>query len=358
MQILHHFCKDGDPSRQTTASVMANLIDQLVDSRETKPLVEILKKARQTSNVDRCSNFQTLWGVFVQMIEEFPLPVLVVVDALDECAEPEDLINRVLRLGGTKKARFCLTSRPLHEISTLFNQGHVHTPSIEMRVSDETIRHYLSLQIEKNFTRLGPFKEEITTKVPGNAGGMFRYAALMLDDLDNRPDQDVEDILRCPPNGLNGMYEHILIKLDQANIHLQEMRRRVLLWVAIAMRPINISEMAYACATKDSEKHFDPSKRILRTEPEIISLCGPLIEVFDSRKYDRRRHLRFTHQSVKNFIFERLKDAAPVNPTVDQYLIKDPAESHASVAIACRKPHTSYVSVNTYCKNSYTNTSR
>jgi hypothetical protein len=98
----------------------------------------------------------------------------------------------------------------------------------------------------------------------------------------------------------------------------------------MAYRPVTVDEMAYACATKDGEKDFDPNEKILATTKEMLTACGSLIEIFDGDK------VRFTHLTVKEFLFQPPKILHNQDEVIRTYLIQR-QEGHASMALTCGK---------------------
>ena len=88
LQVLYFFCKDDgcQTSNASAVAIVSNLIDQLIERNPLQSLFEILKQARKKhAKSERCINFGVLWDIFVAMVQEFPTPIVVVVDALDEC---------------------------------------------------------------------------------------------------------------------------------------------------------------------------------------------------------------------------------------------------------------------------------
>jgi hypothetical protein len=67
--------------------------------------------------------------------------------------------------------------------------------------------------------------------------------------------------------------------------------KTVLMWVAMALRPITVAEMQYACTT-EHRVSFQPEDLVFPSEDQILKSCGSLVEIFDSDK------LRFTHLTV------------------------------------------------------------
>jgi hypothetical protein len=79
------------------------------------------------------------------------------------------------------------------------------------------------------------------------------------------------------------------------------MRRRMLMWVTMAFRPVTVAEMQYTCMIVDGNKSFDPDQVVLPSQKQMLACCGSLLEVFDGNK------LRFTHRTVKEFLLQPLE---------------------------------------------------
>ena len=169
-------------------------------------------------------------------------------------------------------------------------------------------------------------EERIIQGVPRYAGGMFRYAALLLEEL-NRPWVDVAKMLDSPPSGLDGMYESILSRLESADTRSNNRgpRKTLLHLVAMAMRPLKVNEFAYACAAQNEEE-FNPAGKTLIDTAYILEICGPLIEIVNDT-------VQFTHLSAKEFFFQKPKNMSSVR---NEYLI-DEAKTEMAITNTCSK---------------------
>jgi len=305
----------------------ASLVDQLVMLKiDQERLIGILKHGYDEDNSASCRAFKKLWKIFVDMLRGFPAKILILLDAFDEC-EDRHVLAEGLPASKEVGARFLITSRPEHDISEMFkNDPDVSTIGMDV---EGDIREYVKERVAA-IERLHRFKEKIISTVPGNAGGMFRYAALMFEELNRSSPKKITDILNVMPKGLNGMYELMLLRLHERHPEDAQLRRRILLWVAMAYRPVRVCEMAYACATEDGEQNFDPGEKILATSKEMLSACGSLIEIYNEDK------VRFTHLTVKEFLFQSSKMLHNQNEIIRSYIV-DRQEGHASMALTCGK---------------------
>ena len=326
LEVLYFFCK-GDGHHMSSASAAAiasNLIDQLIERNPLQSLLEILKAARKKhAKSEKCTNFGVLWDIFVAMAQGFPTPIVVVVDALDECLiDRKEFLEALVSFSDTK-VRFLLTSRNELDIDNALGG----CPSIAKRSMEvgADIEKFVIQRVEQH-PRLHGFKAEVIQKVAKNSGGMFRYAALLLDDL-NSPDaiSDIPVMLHRPPADLNEMYDNILLRLESTDTKQQkqrsrDIRRKILTWIGMAKRPLSVNELAYACAVGDEEETVDLTKRLLYSEQDILGKCGPLVEIVGGI-------VQYTHLSVREYLFWSGSG---------KYRIEE-EYAHASIAITCSK---------------------
>jgi hypothetical protein len=113
-RVLHFFCKGGSPETSTAAAIVANLIDQLVTQSQLKSLLTILTtRYEQSANSTYCTDFTTLWGMFLEMAREYPTRIIIFVDALDECSEKERSAFMGAFVSLADSVHLCVTSRGL-----------------------------------------------------------------------------------------------------------------------------------------------------------------------------------------------------------------------------------------------------
>jgi hypothetical protein len=325
VQVLYFFFKNGDPKTSSAAEMMASIVDQLVMSTiNTRELMErligILKSGQQTDNSEKCRSVAKLWEMFTAMLQAFPSKVMVVLDALDECEDCSTVTKHLTLAIG---ARFLVTSRPEQHITAELETA-PGVSVVEMDVTGD-IMNFVTQKVEDHPT-LQRFKDDIITSVEQNSGGMFRYAALMLEELQIPSKKKITAIIKNMPKGLNGMYEAILLRLDCSE-QTAELRRDILMWITMAKRPMAVDEMAYAYGTVVGED-FDPDEIRLADKEQMLKACGSLVEIFDGDK------LRFTHLSVKEFLLQSPEQLGTRDERIISCLV-DPRKAHISIAEAC-----------------------
>jgi hypothetical protein len=329
--VCYFFFRNGNPATSKSSEMIASIIDQLLLSRiaprTTAQVLDVLKALYDEERSHPCRSFYKLWNTFQTMIRKFPTDILILLDALDECDDRTDFL-RTLAASNLVGARFLVTSRPEQDIIDMCEKtSGPNFRSLEMDV-DHDIRNFITQSIT-NDKRLAKFQDQIITTIQQNMDGMFRYAALMLEEL-KRPtskSRKVSAALGSMPSGLYGMYELILLRLHPGDI---DCRRKILLSITMAYRPMTVEEMAYAWAVEDADGEFDPEDYLLITADDIRRACGSLVEITDSNV------LRFTHLSVKEFLLQSRETLHNRDKRI-QYCLVNPEQAHILMAIACGK---------------------
>ncbi|KAK1830600.1 ankyrin repeat-containing domain protein [Podospora conica] len=298
--VLYFFFKQGDMATSSPIEALSSLILQLIHlANERSPglqrrLVAILKKAidKGAGFADRGkTNFPELQAAFASMLREFDGPrMIVVLDALDECLDPGVLVEACLESPICEAARFIITSRPTQDIVKTLGSS-PKTCTIQMNVEAD-IKFFVESKVSST-PSLKRHQAAITSTVTHRASGMFRLAALLIDELLSPSPDSVSKRLKNLPTELGGMYEAILARLGSVDL---ELRRMVLAWIATARRPPTVDEIAYAFATLPFDKSFDPDDKLLVTDEQILKSCGSLVELFNGDE------LRFTHLTVREFL--------------------------------------------------------
>ena len=289
---------------------------------------------------DTCTDFGILWDIFVAMAEDFPTRIVVVVDALDECnVDRVRFLDKLItqEMDDTdEKLRFFMASRIDHDINKKL-ENHNGTLRLGMSV-EEGIKGFVLRRLPElprlkavlGWSNKAGLKERIIQDVLRYADGIFRYAALLLEEL-NEPGVDVAKMLDSPPKGLDGMYESILLRLESAAAvrtygSNREIRKTLIYWVAIAIRPLKVNELAYAYAAQNEDEDFDLADKTLIDKEYILEICRPLMEIVNNT-------VQFTHLSAKEF-FQKTNLA--IRPLQNEYLV-DKTKTEVAIAITCSK---------------------
>jgi hypothetical protein len=103
---LYFFFRDGDSQTTSPLEMVASIIAQLINSKIDKErLMRVLKL-----HVESSSNFankftevrdlEQLSATLLEMLRGFPTPVVILLDALDECSDPQLVVRHLLDPAG------------------------------------------------------------------------------------------------------------------------------------------------------------------------------------------------------------------------------------------------------------------
>ncbi|PVF91343.1 hypothetical protein CPB86DRAFT_802887 [Serendipita vermifera] len=363
---VYFFFRDGDAQTMSPVEMVASIIAQLINSEIDKERLMCILKLRVqsssyfTSKLNESRDFGQLSATLLEMLRGFPIPVIILLDALDECTDPSSVVRHLLdpaknlpsiahmmlllNLGEGLQVQFLLTGRPnVHDIFASLP----YVSTIDMEVNED-IRKFVNEKVAGNES-LRRHESQIIATIYENSQGMFRYAgmyasfdkdseplritvALVLEELNEYSPEPISKRLQTMPKGISGMYELILGRLgSKGGVWEHKMRQKLLLWVALAYRPVKLGEMQYACATIEGDKSFDPDVVVLPTAKQMLAACGPLLEVTSSDE------LRFTHRTVKEFLLQpldKLSEIARNDERVTSCMVNE-AEGHARMTMTC-----------------------
>lgn len=222
--------------------------------------------------------------------------VLLLIDALDECS-PEssdmviDLLKHKVRLSTdlTGEISVILTSRPTQHIQHRLKDA----SKLEMHeMNRRDIATYVDTRA-KVFVELYPQRfsdiQELMNIIAENAGGIFLWAVLVLDDLEKEAIQgkSIESLIqhfRAVPQALEGLYQVMLDRLLDTSPSDIEETDLLIKWVTLATRPLHLREIWAAWQLQETAS--DPAKFSSRYDAEVMARrvrarSGGLFEVVD-----------------------------------------------------------------------------
>ncbi|KAF3056049.1 putative ankyrin repeat protein [Trichoderma lentiforme] len=268
---------------------------------------------------------QLLWRI-LQAATEDPGSgsIIIVLDALDECAESElaDLIyyvgkqfNRASSSSSESNLKYFLTCRPYEQITSQFYELLRKFPNIRIpgeekseNISEEVnrvIKHRIKqLSEKKRFpAQINSYLEK---KLQETTHRTYLWVYLVFDYLEKnvlikKTLKEIELIITTHPKNVNEAYEKILNKSEN-----EYMVRRALSIILAASRPLTLSEMNIAMNINDTtQDHTTNTFDDLDLEDEddfklrLRSLCGLFISIYHGKIF-------FLHQTAREFLLADL----------------------------------------------------
>ena len=299
-----------------TLSCLRSIILQLAKQTAGTMSLEALQKTYPMGTPPA----QEFLGVLKSLISQCNR-VYIVVDALDECTDQEDLFDLLnsIRDWELECLSILVTSRDEPDIRECVDPTAEQEILLNNSGIDNDIRSFIveTLRKDKKLRAWTELFSEIEEALTNGAQGMFRWVDCQMQTLRRCSSRaDVRKALEDLPETLDKTYERIL-----RNIHpnLREYAFRLLQWLCIAESPIDIENVMDAfAASMGEEPHFDPDARFVSSD-KVLALCPGLIFVVvaNSRSFSTGNHnmhkdcIEIAHYSVKEYLVSDRLPAAP-----------------------------------------------
>ncbi|KAH6970387.1 hypothetical protein BKA56DRAFT_558737 [Ilyonectria sp. MPI-CAGE-AT-0026] len=256
---------------------------------------------------------ESLWKILRSAVKDPRAgPVIIIFDALDECAESEfaDLIQNVKsQLGsdqmGHSQLKCLLTSRPYEQIVSKFNHllrafPNIHIPG---EGESETISQEVSRVIRYRVNQLAEEKR-LPDKVKGRlidrllkiSHRTYLWVYLVFKYLETKgftkTATGVDSAIVSLPETVNDAYKQILSKSTEPSL-----ARKALCIILAASRPLTVSEMNVAVNIyQTSESIHDLDLEAANDfERSLRRWCGLFISIHHDKIY-------FLHQTAREFL--------------------------------------------------------
>lgn len=329
--------------KQTTAGLLGSVIAQLLSQQQKMKIPEEVQQLyqRKGSQLDS-SSVENLQKALPLITRQFS-KIIVVIDALDECANRRDFLQSIKWLRNLEKVNLLVTSRDELDIKLEF-EG---LPSLMISSNNiaNDIELYIINEIERQpkLRRLKEtMKSEIICSLVRQADGMFvlplsliskglplitsefrfRWVSCCLDQIGMlRNDRAIKAALVSLPRTLEATYERILCQIPAED---KQVAREVLRWLVYNWRPMTIDQILEGIAVEIGETAIDPENRGNFPE-DILDICRGLTAMDDES-----RKLRLAHFTVKEYL---ISAGISQGPAADYHL--PPGTSNAELAKVC-----------------------
>ncbi|KAH7150359.1 hypothetical protein B0J13DRAFT_549979 [Dactylonectria estremocensis] len=295
---LFAFAAHANKSSLSAFSILQSLMFQAAEDDEDFQALLVESKERELRGNT---------GYVVGLLKTFLVTsgsIYIIVDGLDEIEECERQIF-LHRLNELSKEcgdlRLLISSRSEDDISrklqdkaTSIRVDDMNSGSIQTYV-DRRCQDWMASRHFNPDTK-GELLEFISP-LSANANGMFLYARIILDNLEQMSSiEEIRRELKALPNDLAGAYHRIFSRINELRPQLRIKCRKILGWIGCAPIPLTALEMEQALSIDPSPDREPSELPQLVTNVSFVKMCGPIIEVVDEK-------LQFVHFTVHEYIF-------------------------------------------------------
>lgn len=339
--ICYFFFKDQD--QNTVNQALCALLHQLFSHQPS--LIRHAMTAYSENGRALVTATESLWDILEKAVRDPQTePVIMVLDALDECAETEfrDLIRMLkhLFLGQRQlgKVRFLLTSRPYEHIVSQFHDLLAAFPYIRIPGEDESeaisqeINRVIKFRVEQLATekRLSTeIKNYLEQRLMETPQRTYLWLYLVFDYLTfqdfKRTKKGIESRIASLPQSVNQAYDKILCKSKD-----DQMVRKALGMILAASRPLTLAEMNIAINIDISSQSMEDLdlEEDADFQSRLRTWCGLFISVYHGRVY-------FLHQTAREFLLADSSSLVAVPSELRWHHSITTRQAHEVLATAC-----------------------
>lgn len=265
--------------------------------------------------------FLTLIVNSLKELKNTTSPVLLVIDALDECESTESAVKFVNLIGQylpslPRNVKVLLTTRPEAPLLRALEPRLWNAEDLDSAANvDDDIAEFLKLGFlkvkrEYNFEEdwLPPDNLQALVRM---SQGLFQWAHTAIGYiLEGSPELRLEELLKSPSlcDGLDGLYQQIISKAFQKatkNPSREDLFLRTLETLVVAPYPISLEIIAYIFADHAILRNRSHESIIQVFRQEVLTDLGSLVHV----PYSSAEPVRLVHTSVRDLLVDRKRCA-------------------------------------------------
>lgn len=292
---MSYFFFDGTQRQSNTAvAFFRGLIYHLLSTFKSLDLMTLLRNARSREGPRLFDDELALQSVLETMLEKCQ-PILLFVDALDECISDLDLVLEFIRkTSSTAGAKWFISHRPEIAERLVLDKSEMR---LGIELNAKTVSHAVEAYIGYKVSSLPSLgedkdlKEQVRTQICDKANGIFLWAALVFQELKKVQTWDVLNVIQEMPPGLISLYNQLWTRIQKLHRQDPECCRVVLATAALAYRPVHLLELGAISGLPENISRR--SQYLVR----IVEMCGSFVTLIDD-------HINFIHQSAKDYLIE------------------------------------------------------
>ncbi|KAH9207858.1 hypothetical protein DL95DRAFT_312889, partial [Leptodontidium sp. 2 PMI_412] len=234
----------------------------------------------------------------------------IILDALDECKEREELLLLLKNLTswGARRLHVFSTSRRERDIEEALENLVTSEICLQSALVNVDIDTHISERLQNDLKlKRWPanVREEIKTTLMEGAQGMFRWVVCQLDVLRKCLNVDaLRKALNSLPKTLDETYARILLSIDE---DYSQDTFRILQWLMYSARPLRIEELVEVIAIDTKQSRFNPKNR-LPDPRDLLTICSSLVTTAavtvndDNGAHNETIELMLAHFSIKEYL--------------------------------------------------------
>ena len=346
VEILYYFFSSNRANAISPASAWRAILSQILSKHRTDSyLMEKFAFAKE-ENYGQPSASPVELTSLLQCCLSGMQHVYLILDGVDECDDTAALTQLLVWVGTNTSVKVLLFSRPnVGKLQRIIPKTQCITVDRGRTSADieRFLQNQLQVLVDEELISATADLSDLVKRLVIGADGMFLWARLMINYLESPAHTPktrlgvVLDVIL--PEGLENMYDRILQLIYRGNRVEQDLARRVFLWLAYALRPLNIQGFQAVLTPEDD---MSPENDVLdearasslkSLKETVVTICGGLVEIVkQDPTWAPSGSFQFIHLSVKEHLL-RLSSSAKVDEAFPSIL---PSYETAQFELASR----------------------
>lgn len=308
--VCYFFCQNTDNRYNSAVAIVKGLIAQLVSVDRTQ--IAHLRKhwddEKEAFKKDPdVESLETLWEILLKMLDSITSTtkqrIYVVVDAVDECGDGrKQFLRRVARSGTSisPRVKWLFTSRPLdHPERFLHDASGFPTINLEdNRISlTSAIKTFINHKVDE-LCRTRKYDDiprgPLASGLEARAGNTFLWVALVCQQLEDVPSEEILTAAVRFPSGLDSFYARMIQEIHDRDEVTARLCNQLIMAATLAERPLHVREASHIAGYPHDERRKATSVR------RIVDSCKSLLALQDDDC------VHFVHLSAKDYINSKI----------------------------------------------------
>ncbi|KAI4108869.1 MAG: hypothetical protein LQ339_001987 [Xanthoria mediterranea] len=290
----YYFFRFGDGTKRTVNALLRSLAYQI--ALELPELREEFQKMSENGVKLENVEGRTIWRkLFVSRLFKLRVqqPLYWLIDALDECEEPQLLLSLLSSVTSSQiPLRMMFVGRKTHALSAAFQRIDPSFQVDELSANDkEDLTRYVETEIKYMRGDSG-IKARIIQTVCEKANGNFLWVHLVLKEiLQCHTKAAIEQALEEMPPDLEPLYQRMENALSKSSRPGdRKLSNAVLTWVIYSQRALTLEELSEALKPEFSE--------VLDLRLTVSQVCGDFVVI------DARGRAAIVHQTAREYLIK------------------------------------------------------
>lgn len=302
----YFFFRFGDHLKRTVSFMLRSIAYQiaLMNAQLRTQLNDLADDAVELEKADE----RTIWRkIYLSRVCKLELqtPMYWVIDALDECDDPQQLLSLLSSVSASQiPLRVMLVSRKTEALTTAFQRfdGSTHIESFAVDGTDKDVERYVAEEVQ--YIRGGSqLKARMKQVICDMANGNFLWVHLILREMIQcHTEEALNQSLRDLPTDLKSFYQRMALSLcSTSRPGDRGLSKSILTWVICSERALTLEELTEA---------LKPDFNLLDPRLTIGQVCKDFVVI------DSQGCIRMLHQTAQDYLVGNPEVEHSINPAI------------------------------------------